>query len=99
MLDRPVMSFAYPYGRYSAVCPEAADRAGYITAVTCGQLGSWEPFELQRELVGPGQGALRFELKTRGVFRALVSSPPARLRRRLLGRDEPYEPIPVGEPV
>ena len=24
MLDRPIMSFAYPYGRYSDACPEAA---------------------------------------------------------------------------
>src|SRR4029450_2345493 len=86
MLDRPIMSFAYPYGRYSAVCPEEAHRAGYLTAVTCGQRGGWTPYELQRELVGPGQGSLRFELKTRGVFRALVTAPPARLRRRLRGR-------------
>jgi peptidoglycan/xylan/chitin deacetylase (PgdA/CDA1 family) len=99
MLDAPIMSFAYPYGRYSDVCPEAADRAGYLTAVTCGQQGGWVPYELQRELIGPGQGSLRFELKTRGAFRALVSSPPARLRRRLLGRNEEFEPIPVGELV
>jgi peptidoglycan/xylan/chitin deacetylase (PgdA/CDA1 family) len=99
MLDRPIMSFAYPYGRYSAVCPEAASRAGYLTAVTCGQQGGWTAYELQRELVGPGEGSLRFELKTRGIFRALVSSPPARLRRRLLGRDGEFEPIPVGELV
>jgi peptidoglycan/xylan/chitin deacetylase (PgdA/CDA1 family) len=97
MLDRPIMSFAYPYGRYSAVCPEEARRAGYLAAVTCGQQGGWSPYELQRELVGPGEGSLRFELKTRGVFRALVTSPPARLRRRLLGRDDEFEPIPVGE--
>jgi peptidoglycan/xylan/chitin deacetylase (PgdA/CDA1 family) len=99
MLERPVTSFAYPYGRYSAVCPEAASRAGYLTAVTCGQQGGWEPYELQRELVGPGEGSLRFELKTRGVFRTIVSSPPARLRRRLLGREDEFEPIPVGELV
>ena len=99
MLDRPIMSFAYPYGRYSDACPEAADRAGYLTAVTCGQQGGWGPYELQRELIGPGEGSLGFELKTRGVFRALVSSPPARLRRRILGRDEEFEPIPVGELV
>jgi peptidoglycan/xylan/chitin deacetylase (PgdA/CDA1 family) len=99
MLDKPVMSFAYPYGRYSAVCPEAADRAGYLTAVTCGQQGGWGPYELQRELIGPGDGSLRFELKSRGVFRALVSSRPARLRRRLLGRDAEFQPIPVGELV
>jgi peptidoglycan/xylan/chitin deacetylase (PgdA/CDA1 family) len=99
MLDKPIMSFAYPYGRYSAVCPAAADRAGYLTAATCGLQGGLLPYELQRELVGPGELGLRFELKTRGVFRALVSSPPARLRRRLLKRNEAHEPIPVGTSV
>jgi peptidoglycan/xylan/chitin deacetylase (PgdA/CDA1 family) len=99
MLDKPIQSFAYPYGRYSSVCPEAADRAGYLTAVTCALQGGLTPYELQRELIGPGEVPLRFELKIRGMFRAVVSSPPARLRRRLLGRDETYEPIPVGRSV
>jgi peptidoglycan/xylan/chitin deacetylase (PgdA/CDA1 family) len=96
MLDEPVVSFAYPYGRYSAVCPAAADRAGYLTAVTCGLRGSLEPYELRRELIGPGDLPLRFELKIRGLFRPIASSPPARLRRRLLGRTEDSDPIPVG---
>jgi peptidoglycan/xylan/chitin deacetylase (PgdA/CDA1 family) len=99
MLDKPILSFAYPYGRYSAVCPAAAERAGYLTAATCALRGGLVPYELQRELIGPGDLGLRFELKIRGVFRAVVSSPPARLRRRLLGRDESYEPIPVGTSV
>jgi peptidoglycan/xylan/chitin deacetylase (PgdA/CDA1 family) len=99
MLDKPVLSFAYPYGRYSSVCPEAANRAGYLTAATCALHGGLVPHELQRELIGPGDLPLRFELKIRGVFRAMVSSPPARLRRRLLKRDEAYEPIPVGTTV
>jgi peptidoglycan/xylan/chitin deacetylase (PgdA/CDA1 family) len=99
MLDKPVMSFAYPYGRYSAVCPAAADRAGYLTAATCANQGGWVPYELQRELIGPGDLSLRFELKSRGVFRAIVTSPPMRLRRRLLGRNMVHEPIPVGRSV
>jgi peptidoglycan/xylan/chitin deacetylase (PgdA/CDA1 family) len=99
MLDKHVMSFAYPYGRYSAVCPEAADRAGYLTAATCAHQGGWSAYELQRELVGPGDLSLRFELKSRGFFRAIVTSPPMRLRRRLLGRDVPSEPLPVRRSV
>ena len=99
MLDKHVMSFAYPYGRYSHVCPEAADRAGYLTAATCANQGGWTPYELQRELVGPGDLSLRFELKSRGFFRAIVSSPPMRLRRRLLGRDVPSDPLPVRRSV
>jgi peptidoglycan/xylan/chitin deacetylase (PgdA/CDA1 family) len=99
ILDKPVLSFAYPYGRYTAVCPAEAHRAGYLTAATCGLQGDLVPYELRRELIGPGEVPLKFELKIRGVFRAVMSSPPARLRRRLLGRDEPSEPIPVGRSV
>jgi peptidoglycan/xylan/chitin deacetylase (PgdA/CDA1 family) len=99
MLDKPILSFAYPYGRYSAVCPAAADRAGYLTAATCGLQGDLVPYELQRQLIAPGDLGLRFELKIRGIFRAVVSSPPARLRRRLLGRAESNEPIPVGTSI
>jgi peptidoglycan/xylan/chitin deacetylase (PgdA/CDA1 family) len=97
MLDLPINSFAYPYGRYSAVCPEAADRAGYLTSATCGLRGGWSMQELQRELVGPGELGLRFELKSRGVFRAIVSSRPMKLRRRLLGRAEEFQPIPASQ--
>ncbi len=99
MLDKPILSFAYPYGRYSPVCPASADRAGYLTASTCAHQGGLCPHELQRELIAPGDMPLRFELKIRGVFRAVVSSPPMRLRRRILGRQESYEPIPVGGPA
>jgi peptidoglycan/xylan/chitin deacetylase (PgdA/CDA1 family) len=99
MLDSSVMSFAYPYGRYSADCPAAADRAGYLTAATCGLRGDWSPHQLQRELIAPGDLGLRFELKIRGLFRALVGSPPMRMRRRMLGRAESHEPIPAGEIV
>jgi peptidoglycan/xylan/chitin deacetylase (PgdA/CDA1 family) len=87
ILDMPVESFAYPYGRYSAVCPAEAERAGYTSAATCEIRGGWTPYELRRELIAPGDLGLRFELKIRGLFRPLVSSPPARLRRHLLDRE------------
>jgi peptidoglycan/xylan/chitin deacetylase (PgdA/CDA1 family) len=86
MIGRPVPSFAYPYGHYSAACPPAARRAGYTSAATCGLRGGWRPYELQRELIGRGDWRVRFELKSRGIFRPLVDSPPMRLRRRVLGR-------------
>ena len=87
MIARPVTSFAYPYGHYSPACLPAAERAGFESAATAGERGSWNPYELQRELIGPGDWRLRFELKARGLFRPLVTSPPMRLRRRLLGRE------------
>jgi peptidoglycan/xylan/chitin deacetylase (PgdA/CDA1 family) len=83
LIDKPVQSFAFPYGRYSAVCPAAAEAAGYTSAATCGLKGSWTPYELRRELIAPGDLQLRFGLKARGLYRPLVSSYPARARRRI----------------
>jgi colanic acid/amylovoran biosynthesis glycosyltransferase len=83
LIGKPVLSFAYPYGRYSPSCPAAAEAAGYTSAATCGLQGGWTPFELRRELIAPGDMSLRFGLKARGLYRPLVSSPPARWRRRL----------------
>ena len=34
-VDTPILTFAYPAGHYSPACPAAAERAGYIAAVTC----------------------------------------------------------------
>jgi peptidoglycan/xylan/chitin deacetylase (PgdA/CDA1 family) len=82
-LGKPVESFAYPFGFYSRACPAAAERAGYTSAATCGLRGGWRPYELRRELIDPRDGRFRFALKTRGLFRPMVSSPPARLLRRL----------------
>src|SRR3954469_15888737 len=87
IIGQPVKSFAYPYGHYSAACLPAAEEAGYESASTAGVRGSWNPFELQRELIGPGEWRLRFELKARGLFRPMVQSPPMRLRRKVLGRE------------
>jgi peptidoglycan/xylan/chitin deacetylase (PgdA/CDA1 family) len=86
-INKTVESFAYPYGYYSPACPAAAERAGYTSAATCGLRGGWQPFELRRELIDPDDGRLVFALKNRGLFRPLVASPPARLLRRLRGRD------------
>jgi peptidoglycan/xylan/chitin deacetylase (PgdA/CDA1 family) len=83
MIGKPVESFAYPFCRYSPVCPAAAERAGYTSAVA-GPAGSWRPYELRRELMDPRDGRLRFALKSRDVFRPLVNSAPWRLVRRVL---------------
>jgi peptidoglycan/xylan/chitin deacetylase (PgdA/CDA1 family) len=80
-IGKPVDSFAYPFCRYSPACPAAAERAGY-TSAAAGPGGTWHPYELRRELMDPRDWRLRFGLKSRGVFRPLVSSPPGRLVRR-----------------
>jgi peptidoglycan/xylan/chitin deacetylase (PgdA/CDA1 family) len=74
-------SFAYPDCAYSPHCPAAAKRAGYTSAVTCGDRGRLAPFELHRESPDPMDGRLAFELKTRGLYYRARRSPPARLVR------------------
>ena len=69
LLDLEVSSFAYPHCKYSPACPAAAERAGYTSAVTCGERGGWKPFELRREGVGRDDGPLTFALKVRGLYR------------------------------
>lgn len=83
LLAEPVPSFCYPRCRYSPACPDAARRAGYTSAVTCGARGSWDPFQLQREIVHTPDGRVTFELKSRGLYHGLRSTPPGRLARRV----------------
>ena len=81
----PVRSFAYPRCEYSPACPEAARRAGFECAVTCGpSRGRWSPFEMPRVIVDPGDAGLRFELKHRGVMYGVWNTPPGRLARALI---------------
>jgi peptidoglycan/xylan/chitin deacetylase (PgdA/CDA1 family) len=81
LLDRPVPSFCYPGCHYSAPCPDAARRAGYTSAVTCGPRGSWDPFQLKRETLHTPDGPVTFALKSRGLFYGIRETPPARLAR------------------
>ena len=81
LLGRPVPSFCYPRCVYSPACPDAARRAGYTSAVTCGPRGSWDPFELKRESVHTPDGRVTFELKSRGIYYGLRTTQPARLAR------------------
>jgi peptidoglycan/xylan/chitin deacetylase (PgdA/CDA1 family) len=76
-----VRTFAYPGCRYSPACPEAAERAGYRSAVTCGELGGWRPFELRREPVHALDGPFSFALKARDLYRPLHYSAPGRISR------------------
>jgi peptidoglycan/xylan/chitin deacetylase (PgdA/CDA1 family) len=87
-----VLSFAYPNCLYSTACPDAARRAGYTSAVTCGRRGGLDPYELRRESPSPKDGRLRFELKARGAFDDIWDLPPIRLARavtRPLRRSRP----------
>lgn len=81
IVGREVSSFAYPHCRYSPACPDAARRAGYSSAVTCGLAGGWRPYELRRQSIDFLDRRLGFALKSRGLFYPLVASSPGRLLR------------------
>ena len=81
LLGVAVPSFCYPRCVYSAPCPDAARRAGYTSAVTCGPRGSWDPFELRRESLHTPDGPVTFALKSRGLYYGIRDAPPARLAR------------------
>jgi peptidoglycan/xylan/chitin deacetylase (PgdA/CDA1 family) len=81
LLGTAVPSFCYPRCVYSPACPDAARRAGYTSAVTCGTRGSWDPFQLRRESLHTPDGPLTFELKSRGVYWRVRETPAARLAR------------------
>lgn len=96
LLQRPVESFAYPKCGYSAACPDAARRAGYVAAVTCGGRGGWRRFELARESIDPLDGRVGFALKSRRLFFPLRESAPGRLARAAV---RPLRHGGTGEPT
>jgi peptidoglycan/xylan/chitin deacetylase (PgdA/CDA1 family) len=81
LISRPVDSFAYPGCGYSPACPDAARRAGYRSAVTCGQRGSWDPYELRRASPDRLDNRLSLWLKARHLYDPLWSSAAGRLVR------------------
>jgi peptidoglycan/xylan/chitin deacetylase (PgdA/CDA1 family) len=81
ILGREVCSFAYPFCRYSAACPDAARRAGYSSAVTCEGAGGWSPYQLRRQSIDLLDRRIGFALKSRGLFYPLAASPPGRVAR------------------
>lgn len=84
LLQSPVLSFAYPKGSYSPACPAAAERAGYLTAVTTGLGAPWLPYELPRACISTLDGRVTFELKTRGLYDGLWASPAGRVARHVV---------------
>ncbi len=81
LLGIEVVSFCYPRCHYSEAARDAAGEAGYESAVTCGTRGSWNRYELKREVFHSGDGPLVSALRLRGRYAALGTGPPARLAR------------------
>lgn len=91
---RPVETFAYPFCKYGTTAVAAARDAGFVAAVTCIGRGSWERYELKRQMITGKDGATSFALKAGEVYEPLFDSPPGKafrattrgLRARLRGR-------------
>lgn len=80
-LGEEITSFCYPSCDYSPPCPDAARRAGYLTAVTCRRQGGWQPMELKRESIHTPDGPLTFAVKSRGLYYGTRELVPFRLAR------------------
>jgi peptidoglycan/xylan/chitin deacetylase (PgdA/CDA1 family) len=92
LIGKPVLTFAYPRCLYSRDCPAAAEKAGYVAAVTCGPRGGWSPFELRRQAMASFDGRLAFELKSRAWWYPLQQSRAGRAMpwaAKLLRRSRP----------
>lgn len=83
LLQKPVDTFAYPKCGFSPSCPEAARRAGYKVAVTCGARGGDDPFALARESIDPLDRRVSFALKSRRLFIPLRESVLGKLARAI----------------
>ena len=81
VLGRPVETFAYPFCRYSAACPPAAERAGYLAAFTCSGRGGRLPFELRREMMDRRDSRVTWALKSRRRYHETLELAPVRLAR------------------
>lgn len=81
IIDAPVETFAYPFGRRSAVAQQAAKDSGLRAAVSTGQ-GSWNPFEIKRVMVGALDPMSIVVMKLADRYEPLLQSPPVDLLRR-----------------
>jgi peptidoglycan/xylan/chitin deacetylase (PgdA/CDA1 family) len=89
LIGREIETFAYPFCRYSAACPGAAERAGYLAAFTCSGRGGRQPFELRREMMDSDDGRIAWALKSRRRYHEALELPPVRAAlaaRRVLRR-------------
>ena len=81
LLGSEVLSFCYPRCHYSRAARDVAPVAGFASAVTCGFRGSWDPYELKREVMHGRDGALVAGMKLRGLYIRLGLSLPAKVIR------------------
>jgi peptidoglycan/xylan/chitin deacetylase (PgdA/CDA1 family) len=80
-----VETFAYPFGRHGPAAVAAVRDSGLLAAVTTG-LGSWNPYELRRAMIGAADPTPIFLLKLADRYEPLLRLPPIALLRRVSRR-------------
>jgi peptidoglycan/xylan/chitin deacetylase (PgdA/CDA1 family) len=85
LLERPVTTAAYPYGRASAAAVEACRDAGYVAACRATGAGRWDdPHQLPRQDMDNGCSVFGLRLKRDDLYEPLMRLRPARAARRLV---------------
>lgn len=80
IVDSPVETLAYPFGRYGPAAMAAAKDAGMIAAVTTGS-GRWDRYEITRAMVSAGDPTAVMLLKLTDCYEPLLATPPMRALR------------------
>ncbi|MDX6605698.1 MAG: hypothetical protein QOD14_238 [Solirubrobacterales bacterium] len=82
----PVLTAAYPFGRYSEAAMRAAEEAGYQVAVAEEGGRGWEPLAMFRASLGRGESWPAFTVKATGRWQAISASGGGRLARSAVNR-------------
>jgi peptidoglycan/xylan/chitin deacetylase (PgdA/CDA1 family) len=82
IIEAPVDTFAYPFGRYGPAAVAAARDSGMRAALTIGS-GTWQRFELTRAMVSNGDPFPVVALKMIDGYERLLGLPPLRAARRI----------------
>ena len=77
---QPVLTFAYPFGRYGPAAVAAARDVGMRAALTTGS-GRWDRWEMTRAMISNGDPMAVVALKLADRYEPLMRTPPLRLAR------------------
>ncbi len=83
LLEHPVLTMSYPFGRHDAATRSAAAQAGYTVACANDGAGSWRALALPREPVFPATTLTRLRIKAAGLYAPVHALKSAGARRRL----------------
>lgn len=84
VIDAPVRSIAYPFGRADAAVRAAARAAGFVAGCRTSGQGRWDdPLDIPRQDMTNRSSLLGLRLKRAGRYERLVATPAGRAARRL----------------